>query len=132
MPQYKQMNYWSHKNSLNNNWYSGETGIPILDDAIKESALTGYTHHINRLMIISNLMNLSNINPNEIYRWFMEMYVDSADWVMVPNVYGMGTYADGGIFLQSLIFVAQVICLECQITKRETGAMRLMVCIGNL
>ena len=98
MPQYKQMNYWSHKNSLNNNWYSGETGIPILDDAIKESASTGYTHHINRLMIISNLMNLSKINPNEIYRWFMEMYVDSADWVMVPNVYGMGTYADGGIF----------------------------------
>ena len=98
MPQYKKMNYWSHKNSLNDNWYSGDTGIPILDDAIRESSSTGYTHHINRLMIISNLMNLSNINPNEIYRWFMEMYVDSADWVMVPNVYGMGTYADGGIF----------------------------------
>ena len=98
MPQYKEMNYWSHKNRLNDNWYTGKTGIPILDDAIKESASTGYTHHINRLMIISNLMNLSNINPNEIYRWFMEMYVDSADWVMVPNVYGMGTYADGGIF----------------------------------
>jgi len=98
MPQYKELNYWSHKKDLNSNWYSGNTGIPILDDAIKESAATGYTHHINRLMIISNLMNLSNINPNEIYRWFMEMYVDSADWVMVPNVYGMGTYADGGIF----------------------------------
>ena len=98
MPQYKEMNFWSHSNSLNENWYSGKTGIPLLDDAIKESADTGYTHHINRLMIISNLMNLSNIKPNEIYKWFMEMYVDSADWVMVPNVYGMGTYADGGIF----------------------------------
>ena len=98
MPQYKEMNFWSHSNSLNENWYSGETGIPLLDDAIKESANTGYTHHINRLMIISNLMNLSNIKPNEMYKWFMEMYVDSADWVMVPNVYGMGAYADGGIF----------------------------------
>jgi len=98
MPQYKEMNFWSHNNSLNKNWYSGETGIPPLDDAIKESVTTGYTHHINRLMIISNLMNLSNIRPNEIYKWFMEMYVDSADWVMVPNVFGMGTYADGGIF----------------------------------
>ena len=98
MPQYKEMNFWSHDKSLNQNWYSGETGIPLLDDAIKESAATGYTHHINRLMIISNLMNLSNIRPSEIYRWFMEMYVDSADWVMVPNVFGMGTYADGGIF----------------------------------
>ena len=98
MPQYKEMNFWSHDKSLNQNWYLGETGIPLLDDAIKESAATGYTHHINRLMIISNLMNLSNIRPSEIYRWFMEMYVDSADWVMVPNVFGMGTYADGGIF----------------------------------
>ncbi len=98
MPQYKEMNFWSHDKNLNQNWYLGETGIPLLDDAIKESAATGYTHHINRLMIISNLMNLSNIRPSEIYRWFMEMYVDSAEWVMVPNVFGMGTYADGGIF----------------------------------
>ena len=43
-------------------------------------------------------MNLSKIHPNEIYKWFMEMFVDSSDWVMVPNVYGMGTFADGGIF----------------------------------
>ncbi|MDB3881670.1 cryptochrome/photolyase family protein [Gammaproteobacteria bacterium] len=98
MPQYKEMNFWSHDKRLNENWYSGETGIPPLDDAIKESLVTGYTHHINRLMVISNLMNLSNIKPTEIYQWFMEMYVDSADWVMVPNVFGMGTYADGGIF----------------------------------
>ena len=44
------------------------------------------------------MMTLSEIDPKEIYKWFMEMYVDSSDWVMVPNVYGMGTYADGGIF----------------------------------
>jgi deoxyribodipyrimidine photolyase-related protein len=49
-------------------------------------------------MIISNIMTLSEIDPREVYKWFMEMYVDSSDWVMVPNVYGMGTYADGGIF----------------------------------
>jgi len=49
-------------------------------------------------MIICNIMNLSKIHPNEIYKWFMEMFVDSSDWVMVPNVYGMGTFADGGIF----------------------------------
>ena len=98
MPKYKDLNFWSHDRRLSDSWYSGETGIPPLDDAIKESIEFGYTHHINRLMVISNLMNLSNIDPNHIYRWFMEMYVDSSDWVMVPNVYGMGTYADGGIF----------------------------------
>jgi deoxyribodipyrimidine photolyase-related protein len=98
MPQYKQQNFWSHKKELSKSWYTGETGIPPLDSAIKESINFGYTHHINRLMIISNLMNLSGIDPNAIHKWFMEMYIDSADWVMVPNVYGMGTFADGGIF----------------------------------
>ena len=98
MPKYKNLNYWSHKNKLNSNWYEGTTGIPPLDDAINESSEFAYSHHINRLMIIANLMNLTGINPNDMYRWFMEMYIDSYDWVMVPNVYGMGSYADGGIF----------------------------------
>ena len=98
MPQYKNLNYWSHKKKLNKNWYEGTTGIPPLDDAIIESRDFSYTHHINRLMIISNIMNLAGTNPNEMYKWFMEMYIDAYDWVMVPNVYGMGSYADGGIF----------------------------------
>ena len=98
MPQYKQFNFWSHGKNLTDSWYEGSTGIPPLDTAIIESNNFGYTNHINRLMIISNLMNLSGIHPDEIYKWFMEMYIDSADWVMVPNVYGMGTFADGGIF----------------------------------
>ena len=91
-------NFFNFSNKLNDNWYSGKTGIPPLDDAINYSTLFGYTHHINRLMVISNIMTLSEIDPREVYKWFMEMYVDSSDWVMVPNVYGMGTYADGGIF----------------------------------
>jgi deoxyribodipyrimidine photolyase-related protein len=98
MPQYKESNFWSHEKNLTNSWYDGSTGIPPLDDAIKDSLEYGYTHHINRLMIISNMMNLTGITPNDTYKWFMEMYVDSSDWVMVPNVYGMGTFADGGIF----------------------------------
>jgi len=91
-------NFFNFSNKVSNSWYSGTTGIPPLDDAINFSNLYGYTHHINRLMIISNIMTLSEINPQEVYKWFMEMFVDSSDWVMVPNVYGMGTYADGGIF----------------------------------
>jgi deoxyribodipyrimidine photolyase-related protein len=91
-------NFFNFSNKVSNSWYSGTTGIPPLDDAINFSNLYGYTHHINRLMIISNIMTLSEINPKEAYKWFMEMFIDSSDWVMVPNVYGMGTYADGGIF----------------------------------
>ncbi len=91
-------NFWKHDRKLTSDWYEGTTGITPLDDAIKDCIKYGYTHHIPRLMIICNIMNLSKIDPNEIYKWFMEMFVDSSDWVMVPNVYGMGTFADGGIF----------------------------------
>ena len=91
-------NFFKFKRSLKKSWYIGETGIPPLDDAIHFSDQFGYTHHINRLMIISNLMTLCEVNPKYVYRWFMEMYVDSSEWVMTPNVFGMGTYADGGIF----------------------------------
>ena len=42
-------------------------------------------------------MNMCEIHPDETYKWFMEMYIDSSDWVMVPNVYGMATFADGGL-----------------------------------
>ena len=41
-------------------------------------------------------MNLLKLNPDEVYQWFMEMFIDSYDWVMVPNVYGMSSFSDGG------------------------------------
>ncbi len=91
-------NYWKHKRKMTDAWYEGTTGIPPLDNAIKGANDYGYTHHINRLMVLSNVMNMCEIDPDEIYKWFMEMFIDSSEWVMVPNVYGMGTFADGGTF----------------------------------
>ena len=91
-------NFFNHQKELTKNWYEGTTGIPPLDDAIKKTQRFGYNHHIERLMIISNLMLLCEINPKTVHRWFMEMYVDSSDWVMGPNVYGMAQFSDGGIF----------------------------------
>ena len=91
-------NFWNHHRKLTSSWYEATTGIEPLDHFISEVNNKAYTHHIPRLMIISNLMNLTGIHPEEIYRWFMEMFVDSSDWVMVPNVFSMGTYSDGGIF----------------------------------
>ncbi|MDG2474750.1 MAG: cryptochrome/photolyase family protein [Paracoccaceae bacterium] len=91
-------NYFNFSRGLKESWYLGETGIQPLDDAIKHSINFGYTHHINRLMVIANIMTLCEVNPKFIYTWFMEMYIDSSEWVMTPNVFGMGTFADGGIF----------------------------------
>jgi deoxyribodipyrimidine photolyase-related protein len=91
-------NHFKHSAKLNRHWYTGTTGLPPLDDAINKATRWGYNHHIERLMVISNLMLLCGVHPHEAHRWFMEMYVDSSDWVMGPNVYGMGQMSDGGIF----------------------------------
>ena len=91
-------NFFKHNKRLSDHWYSASTGLGPLDDAIFGAIEYGYTHHINRLMVISNIMNLCEVDPKEIYKWFMEMFIDSSEWVMVPNVYGMSTFADGGIF----------------------------------
>ena len=96
--QMEKSNKWQSFRKLKQCWYEGNTGLPPLDDAIKRAHKNGYNHHIERLMILSNLMNLCEIEPREVYRWFMEMYVDSSDWVMAANVYGMGLMSDGGIF----------------------------------
>lgn len=94
----EQRNFWGHSRKLSACWYSASTGMPPLDDALNKVLRYGYNHHIERLMILSNTMLLCNIDPTEVHRWFMEMYVDSSDWVMGPNVYGMGQFSDGGIF----------------------------------
>lgn len=91
-------NFFDHKKKLTKHWYQGTTGIAPLDDAIKKADQFGYCHHIERLMVISNLMLLCEIDPREVHSWFMEMFVDSSDWVMGPNVYGMAQFSDGGIF----------------------------------
>ena len=96
--QLEENNFFKHKNSLTKNWYSGCTGLDPLDHSIKNAVKYGYTHHIERLMILCNIMNLCEIEPKQVYNWFMEMFVDSSDWVMSPNVYGMGLFSDGGIF----------------------------------
>lgn len=92
------MNFFNHQGKLTKDWYEGTTGILPVDDAIKKANKYGYCHHIERLMILSNIMLLSEIHPQEVHRWFMEMFIDSADWVMGPNVYGMGQFSDGGLF----------------------------------
>jgi deoxyribodipyrimidine photolyase-related protein len=94
----KENNFFKHNKSLTTKWYDGTTGLEPLDHSIKNAIKYGWTHHIERLMILANIMNLCEIKPTEVYNWFMEMYVDSSDWVMVPNVYGMGLFSDGGIF----------------------------------
>jgi deoxyribodipyrimidine photolyase-related protein len=90
-------NYWGYTRKIPQSFYDGTTGIAPVDVVIKKVLKNGYCHHIERLMVLSNFMLLCDFDPDEVYRWFMELFLDAYDWVMVPNVYGMGQFADGGM-----------------------------------
>ncbi len=90
-------NEFGHKRKLTQDWYQGTTGIPPVDDAIKKALARGYLHASERQMVVGNLMLISEIDPNDVYSWFAEMMIDSYDWSLVPNVYGLSQFADGGI-----------------------------------
>ncbi len=91
-------NFWNFNRKIPTSFYTGTTGIEPIDDTIKKVLKTGYCHHIERLMVLGNFMLLCEFSPDEVYRWFMELFIDAYDWVMVPNVYGMCLFADGGTF----------------------------------
>ena len=90
-------NYWGFSRKIPSSFWNGTTGIEPLDTTIKKVLNTGYCHHIERLMVLGNFMLLCEFDPDDVYRWFMELFIDAYDWVMVPNVYGMSQFADGGL-----------------------------------
>ncbi|RFZ81671.1 cryptochrome/photolyase family protein [Mucilaginibacter terrenus] len=92
-------NYWGFSRKIPYQFWTGNTGIAPVDNVIKRVLNTGYSHHIERLMVMGNFMLLCEFDPDEVYRWFMEMYIDAYDWVMVPNTYGMTQFSDGGLMM---------------------------------
>lgn len=90
-------NYWNFHRKIPAVFWTAQTGIGPVDAVIRKVLHTGYSHHIERLMVMGNFFLLCEFDPDEVYRWFMELYIDAYDWVMVPNVYGMTQFADGGL-----------------------------------
>lgn len=79
--------------------YWGEaSGLHCLDTVVREVWETGYGHHITRLMVLSNLATLLDVSPRELTDWFWVAYTDAYDWVVEPNVLGMGSYGLGDLF----------------------------------
>jgi deoxyribodipyrimidine photolyase-related protein len=99
-PKIRKMNHFGNVRRLTQAWYDGTTGIQPVDDAIKMAWRDGYLHHILRLMVMGNFMNLVGLHPDDVYRWFMEFALDAYDWVMVGNVYSMAMWADGGMTMR--------------------------------
>lgn len=76
-------NFFEFKNKIPKKIIETKSNIQILDDTIKKLELTAYNHHIERLMILGNIFLLLEINPNEVYEFFMKNYIDAYDWVMI-------------------------------------------------
>ena len=91
-------NAWDADRSPDHSWFTADTGIVPLDHALRGATNLAWNHHIERLMVIANLMNLCGIHPSCVYDYFLRYYIDAYDWVMVPNVFGMGLTSDGGLF----------------------------------
>lgn len=103
-PEIRKMNFFNHTKKLSDKWWYG-IGIEPLDDIIQNKIVKyAYTHHIERLMYLGAFMLISEIHPKEVYRYFMEWSIDAYDWVMVPNIYGMSQFADGGIMMKRPYF----------------------------
>ncbi|WP_020404172.1 cryptochrome/photolyase family protein [Gracilimonas tropica] len=97
MPEVREANHFNFTRKLPEMYWSGETRMNCLSECLKPVIENGYSHHIPRLMVLSNFSNLTETDPRELNRWFHLAYVDAYEWVVLPNVLGMSTFADGGV-----------------------------------
>ena len=88
-------NQLGHTRSLGQEWWTASTGLDPVDLVVQRVLDSGYAHHIERLMVLGNAMCLLRTDPTDVYEWFMSLFVDAYDWVMVPNVYAMSQFAAG-------------------------------------
>ena len=75
---------------------SAKTQMNCVRSVVSDVEQRSWTHHIPRLMVLSNLALTTGVNPQEFLNWMREQFIDASDWVMVPNVIGMAVHADGG------------------------------------
>jgi deoxyribodipyrimidine photolyase-related protein len=95
---YAHRNWFDHQRPLPEFfWNASQAKMNCLRQCLAQTEATGYAHHIQRLMVLSNFALIAGINPQELENWFHAAYIDAYDWVMQTNVLGMGQYADGGI-----------------------------------
>ena len=130
MPELQTANHWQANRPLPALFWNGQTEMNCLGHVIGNVLDSGYSHHIERLMIICNFCLLAGIEPRQVADWFNAMYIDAFDWVVLPNVIGMGLNADGGKtatkpYLASANYINKMsdYCGGCRYDKKvRTGA----------
>ena len=96
MPGYTEANHLGHTRPLPHWFWTGQTQMACVASAIGQSLEHAYAHHIQRLMVIGNFALLAGLDPIELHRWYLGIYIDAFEWVEAPNTLGMSQWADGG------------------------------------
>ncbi len=97
VPEYRQRNFLDADRTLPGFYWSGETDMACVADAVASTRDHAYAHHIQRLMVTGNLAMLLGVHPDAVDDWYLSVYADAYEWVEMPNTRGMATFADGGI-----------------------------------
>lgn len=97
MPDYAQSNYFNANRPLPWFYWSGETRMNCMSEAIGQTKREAYAHHIQRLMVTGTFAMLAGLSPQELHEWYLTVYADAYEWVELPNTIGMSQFADGGL-----------------------------------
>ena len=97
MPGYAKLNFFGHGRKLPSWFWTGETNMRCMQQAVSQSLEKAYAHHIQRLMVTGSFALMAGIHPDELDRWYLGIYMDAIEWVEITNTRGMSQFADGGI-----------------------------------
>ncbi len=97
MPQYLDRNALGATQSLPSFYWTGDTEMNCVRDAVRQTLRFGYAHHIQRLMVTGLFALLFGVDPKRVHEWYLAVYVDAVEWVELPNTLGMSQFADGGV-----------------------------------
>jgi deoxyribodipyrimidine photolyase-related protein len=97
MPGYLERNALDAQQDLPAWYWTGDTDMACLRDALLQTLAHGYAHHIQRLMVTGLYALMLGVQPKQVHAWYLAVYVDALEWVELPNTLGMSQYADGGL-----------------------------------
>lgn len=129
MPDYENVNYLNAARPLPDFYWTGNTDMRCMKEAISQTKTDAYAHHIQRLMITGNFALLIGADPREVHQWYLMVYADAFEWVEMPNTIGMSQFADGGLlgskpYISSGNYIAKMsnYCDHCTYdVKQKTG-----------
>jgi deoxyribodipyrimidine photolyase-related protein len=97
MPEYAETNALEAHRPLPDFFWTGETDMRCMADAIGQTKRHAYAHHIQRLMVTGNFALIAGLDPHAVNEWYLLVYADAYEWVELPNTHGMALHADGGL-----------------------------------